>query len=131
MQTTINNFLADLTKNPRWNHLKLEVRKKLNAELAKLKASIGQDTWHTAEKNYNQIIKKLSLAQKQVDQEVQKTLKTIKKSAAEIEKTIGQYKAIALKEKAQVRKSAPVKKATRTAKKAKKTPATRKKVAKA
>jgi len=110
MQKTINNFLEELSKNPRWTHFKSEVRRKLNSELAKLKQSIGQNTWHTAEKNYNQIIKTLSTAQSQVDQEVQKTLKTIKKSATELEKTIKQYKNIALKQKAQAKKATPAKK---------------------
>lgn len=126
MQTTINSFLEDLSKHPRWTHFKSEVRRKLNSELAKLKDSIGPNTWQSAEKNYNQIIKKLSVAQKQVDQEVQKTLKSIKKSAAEVEKTIGQYKSIALKQKAKAKKAKPIKKAT-PVRKAKKATTARKK----
>ncbi len=109
MQKTINNFLAELSQNPRWTHFKSEVRKKLNEELVKLKHSISQNTWHTAEKNYNQIIKTLSAAQVQVDQEVQKTLKAIKKSASEVEKTIKQYKSIALKQKQKAKKTGPTK----------------------
>ncbi len=128
MQTTVNKFLEDLSKHPRWTHFKSEVRRKLNSELTKLKDSIGQSTWQTAEKNYNQIIKKLTAAQKQVDQEVQKTLKSIKKSAAEVEKTIGQYKAIALKQKAHAKKATPAKKST-TVKKAKKATTARRKAA--
>lgn len=110
MQNTINSFLEEIAKNPRWTHFKSEVRKTLNAELAKLKKSIGSSTWHSAEKNYNQIIKTLSTAQSQVDQEVQKTLKNIKKSAVELEKTFKQYKSIALKQKAKAKKASPTKK---------------------
>jgi hypothetical protein len=127
MQSTINSFLEDLSKHPRWTQFKSEVRKKLNAELNRLKGSISKGTWQSAEKNYNQIIKKLSSAQKQVDQEVQKTLKSLKKSAAEMEKTIGQYKAIALKQKAQVKKATPTRKAPVT-KKTKKVAPLRKKI---
>lgn len=112
MQSTINNFLEDLAKHPRWAHFKSEVRKKFNAEILRLKESIGHNKWAAAEKNYNQIIKKLTIAQKQVDLEVQRTLRSIKKSAVEVEKTIGQYKNIALKQKARVKKSRPTKKAT-------------------
>lgn len=110
MQNIINSFLEEVAKNPRWTHFKSEVRKTLNSELAKLKQSIGSNTWHTAEKNYNQIIKTLSSAQSQVDQEVQKTLKNLKKSAVELEKTFKQYKAIALKQKAKAKKVSPTKK---------------------
>ncbi len=114
MQKSINSFFEDLTKHPRWTSFKSEVKKKLNTELAKLKNSISQDTWHSAEKNYSQIIKTLSQAQTQVDLEVQKALKTIKHSAAELEKTIKQYKSLALKQRQKVSKSksTSIKKAT-------------------
>lgn len=115
MQKTINNFLEELSKNPRWNHFKSEAKRKLNAELTKLKQSVGNSTWQNAEKNYNKIIKTLSSAQFQVDQEVQKTFKTIKKSALELEKTIKQYKSVALKQKKQSKKAKPAAK-SRTAK---------------
>lgn len=131
MQTTINKFLQDLSKHPRWTHFKSEVRRKLNAELNKIKGSIGESTWQNAEKNYNQVIKKLSATQKQVDQEVHKTLVNIKKSAQDIEKVIAQYKAIALKEKAQVKKKAVAPKKATVAKKSKKAIPARKKTAKA
>lgn len=130
MQTIINDFLKDLSKNPRWTSFKAEVRKKLNSELTRLKESIGHSTWQTAEKNYNQIIKKLTLAQKKVDLEVQKTLKSIKKSASEVEKTIGQYKTIALKQKARVKQTRPVKKAAAPAKRTKRSTLGRKKASK-
>lgn len=126
MQTTINSFLADLSKNPRWNQFKSEVRKKLNAELTKLKQSVGQSKWDSAEKSYNQIVKKLTNAQKQMDAEVQKTLKAIKKSAGDVEKTLNQYKAIALKQKAQAKKASPAKRPSSAKKTAKKATAKRK-----
>lgn len=116
MQVAINKFLEDLAKHPRWTNFKTEIKKKLNNDFKRLKGS-GQSTWETAERGYSQIIKTLSLAQKQVDLEVQKTLKSIKKSAAEVEKTLAQYKKMATKQKAQVKKSRPVKrKATAAAK---------------
>lgn len=126
MQATINSFLNELNKNPRWNQFKSEVQKKLNAELAKLKDSIGEDKWENAERNYNQILKKLTSAQKQMDIEVGKTLKSIKKSAAEIEKTIQHYKKLALKEKGRQTKKAKTKTAAKrsTAKTAIKTQTT-------
>jgi hypothetical protein len=112
MQATINNFLNELSKNPQWTNFKSDVTKKFNSELNKLKHTIGQEKWTLAEKNYNDFLRKLAQAQKQADQEIQKALKSIKKSAAEVEKTLAQYKTIALKQKAKVKKQALAKKTT-------------------
>lgn len=105
MQKTIKSFLADVSQNSRWSQLKADLKKKLGGEYSRLKTSMAKGPWQAAEKNYSHLVKKLSLAQRQVDSEVQKTVKAIKKSAAEVEKTIKQYKAIALREKAQVKKA--------------------------
>ncbi|MEY4615854.1 MAG: hypothetical protein RJB66_814 [Pseudomonadota bacterium] len=110
MQTTVNNFLNELNSHPRWTTFKSDIQKKFNSELAKIKETIGQDNWILAEKNYQDVLKKLTLAQKQLDQEFKRTLKSIKKSASSVEKTIAQYKAIALKQKAEVKKKATAQK---------------------
>jgi hypothetical protein len=93
---------------------------RISSELKKLKDEVkpqAQARLKKAEAQYHTLVKKLHMAQKDLDKEVNKRISVVKKQAKEVEKNLSQYKKLAVKQKAKLQ-AAFSKKKVRTTRKA-------------
>jgi SMC interacting uncharacterized protein involved in chromosome segregation len=80
-----------------FNRISTEIKKISHEVKPQAQAQIKR-----AEKRYQDLLKKLHTAQKDLDKEVAKRVLVVKKQAKEVEKNLGQYKKLALEQKTKI-----------------------------
>ena len=100
--------LVNEMRGPKGTAALTEEFERISGELRKLKAEVkpqAEAQLKKAEARYQDLLKKLHAAQKDLDKEVTKRISVVKKQAKEVEKNLGQYKKLALEQKAKLQKS--------------------------
>lgn len=106
---------------------------RISSELMKFKDDVkpqAQARLKKAEAQYQTLVKKLHVAQKDLDKEVTKRISVVKKQAKEVEKNLAQYKKLAVKQKSKLQAAFTTKKAATKATTTKKKAAPKKRTSK-
>jgi hypothetical protein len=106
--------LVNEMRGPKGAAALTEEFERISSELQKLKEEVkpkAQAQLEKAEDRYQDLVKKLHAAQKDLDKEVTKRISVVKKQAKEVEKNLAQYKKLAMKQKAKLQAAFTKKKA--------------------
>lgn len=106
--------LVNEMRGPKGAAALTEEFERISTELRKLKDEVkpkAQAQLEKAEDRYQDLVKKLHAAQKDLDKEVTKRISIVKKQAREVEKNLNQYKKLALKQKSKLQTAFSKKKA--------------------